>query len=202
MIFQWYTPDNEDGTSKPVVDGYVLLGEGSQTSEEAGDVASCGTLAKVTIGVLEARELCAMFSSARRGLDKAADAEGTGSASHIIFDAKIKACGDLARALRRAERLLRPDSDKIPESDSTEEAAERAMLISQDEEDAAESAMSRYRESLNSAEAAEDGNDGGLRVPCESSVIQFLEKCFDIDSGSHSDAHPRACDWLRECILD
>merc|ERR1711871_313265 len=71
IIFQWYSPDHVPSTSKQLIDGFVLLGKGQVVQEDEPDQAdagSFGSLAKVTLEVSAARELCAMFSSARNSL--------------------------------------------------------------------------------------------------------------------------------------
>ena len=113
IIFQWYTPDrdNSSSTAEQRIDGYVLLGKGQASEDEEADNAepgSYGTLAKVTLDVSAARELCAMFSSARNGLEKAAAAEAAGVSSDLVADENIEVRGKLARALSRASRLLCP----------------------------------------------------------------------------------------------
>ena len=146
-----------------------------------------------------------MFSSARNGLEKAAAAEAAGVSSDLVADENIEVRGKLARALSRASRLLCPTraatDAAAEESASPEEAAERLLSLSEDEENAAaETAMQAYRLALNEGRG-EDEEDGVLPVPCDGTTIRFLESCFDIDSGAHSDQHSAVCNWFREVIL-
>ena len=201
--------------SKPVIDGFVLLGKGGTADGETdadadgADLGSYGTLAKVTLEVSVARELCAMFSSARRGLEKAAAAEAAGSTPDVVATGNIEARGGLARALTRAARMLRPGGaaadTAAAASDSAEEAAERLLAISNEEDAAAEAAMRSYQDALkeNAAEGGDEAAslDGGLPVPCDDATIRFLESCFDIDSGAHSETHSAVCNWFRATIL-
>lgn len=100
VIFQWYQPDIQNGL--PSIDGFVLLGSGH---DDDGDAAR---LAKVTLRVSSARQVCSMFSIARRGLEKAAAAtEETKEAS--VNEARVA----LLHALRRAERVLVNRDDEI-----------------------------------------------------------------------------------------
>jgi hypothetical protein len=215
IIFQWYTPDKNSSLAKPVIDGFVLLGDGGTADGEAElaaddtDSGSYGTLAKVTIEVAAAREICAMFSSARRWLENASAAEAAGSPSDVVASGNIKARGGLARALTRAARVLRPGGAVVDAailaSESVEEDDERVLASSEQEDAAAEAAMRSYRDSLKES-AAGGGEEtamltGGLPVPCDDTTIRFLESCFDIDRGAHSEMHSAVCDWFRGTIL-
>ena len=95
-----YQPDIQNGL--PSIDGFVLLGSGH---DDDGDAAR---LAKVTLRVSSARQVCSMFSIARRGLEKAAAAtEETKEAS--VNEARVA----LLHALRRAERVLVNRDDEV-----------------------------------------------------------------------------------------
>ena len=65
--------------------------------------------------------------------------------------------------------------------------------------------MRSYRDALkeNAAEGGDEAAsmDGGLPVPCDDVTIRFLESCFDIDSGAHSETHSAVCNWFRATIL-
>ena len=131
-------------------------------------------MAKITLKVTAARRLCSMFSSARRGLEQAAQAP-----ENLAEAQRAQARRALRAALRRAETLMRPAGG----------AAEAAAA----------------EDGLAAAEAEQDGGEevaeAELPVPCTSEAIRFLESCFNIDSGAHSDAYPECCRWFRACIF-
>ena len=99
VIFQWYQPDIQIGL--PSIDGFVLLGSGLDDND--------ARLAKVTLRVSSARQVCSMFSIARRGLEKAATATTDETKEAGINEARVA----LLNALRRAERVLVNRDDEI-----------------------------------------------------------------------------------------
>ena len=105
LSFCWgtrrYQPDIQNGL--PSIDGFVLLGSGH---DDDGDAAR---LAKVTLRVSSARQVCSMFSIARRGLEKAAAATTEETKEAGVNEARVA----LLHALRRAERVLVNRDDEV-----------------------------------------------------------------------------------------
>jgi hypothetical protein len=102
VIFQWYQPDTQDGP--PAIDGFILLGSGEE------EESSAAHLTKVTLRVSSTRQVCSMFSLARRGLEKAASNEND---PVLQEEGMNEARVALLNALRRAERILVNRDDDV-----------------------------------------------------------------------------------------
>ena len=87
-----------------------MLGSGMDEAEEAEGEGADARLTKVTLRVSSARQVCSMFSLARRGLEKAANANGDATLEEEgLNEARVA----LLNALRRAERILCNRDDEV-----------------------------------------------------------------------------------------
>jgi len=112
VLFQWYQPDTMVG--QPSVDGFVMLGSGSSTTESSTESESTTVsdprLAKVNIRVSSARHVCGLFSQARRALEKSSMLSGKEEEKEVLR--KTAQCV-LLKAMRKGERVLCQREDEI-----------------------------------------------------------------------------------------
>ena len=157
---------------QPSVDGFVMLGSGSSTTESSTESESTTVsestdprLAKVNIRVSSARHVCGLFSQARRALEKSSMLSGKEEEKEVLR--KTAQCV-LLKAMRKGERVLCQREDEI------DHRIEKTVLTITD--------------------------DDLYGVNCDEESIRFLESCFNIDSGACGE-NEGVAKWFRSCIL-